>query len=172
MSWRERCLRISWPSTGPGVIGVTAQSVTSRLRPSMKDTLDFISSFFFISSCFLFVFFFFSCFSFLFVFPFFPVFSPTFLFFFSVVRADAETGKNRGEVLIVKMTFFFSEETIFGPRMERGKMRNGPFEGDFTLMFFISLFIFSIVCFSYKKCSSFFWFAFQQGFISGITSRD
>ena len=68
-SWWERCLRLSWPSTGPQIIKVTAQSVTSRLRPSTKDTLDFIFSFFFISSCFSFFLFFFNVF--LFFFPFF-----------------------------------------------------------------------------------------------------
>ena len=101
------------------------------------------------------MFFIFSCFSFLFVFPFFLFFLTCFCFF-QLFEQTLKPGINRREVLIVKMTFFFCEKSIFGPRMERGKMRNGPFEGNFTFMFFISLFIFSIVCFSYKKCSSFF----------------
>ena len=55
-----------------------------------------------------------------------------FIFIFSVDRADAKTGKNRREVLIVKMILFFCEKKIFGPRWtgEEVGVKNGPFEGD------------------------------------------
>ena len=63
-----------------------------------------------------------------------------FLFFLlSVVRADAKTGKNSREVLFVKTTMSFSENSIFGPRWTGG-VRNSPFEGAPVFLFFISIF--------------------------------
>ena len=60
------------------------------------------------------------------IFLFFPMFSLLLFFLFSfflffVVRADVKTGKNRGEVPVVKMTIFFCENLICGPRWSGGE---------------------------------------------------
>ena len=67
---------------------------------------------------FFLVFFVFPIFSFLLVFSFFHIFLLFFFFLFAVVRADANTGKNRREVPLG--TIFFGETLIFGPRWARG----------------------------------------------------
>ena len=60
-----------------------------------------------------------TCFPFFGIFFLFLVFSSPFLF--SVVRIDAKTGKNRRAEPIVKMTFLFCENLIFGSRWATGE---------------------------------------------------
>ena len=61
-------------------------------------------------------------------------------FSFSVVRADAKTGKNRREVPTVKRTILFRAKMTFGPRWRGRGVWSGPFEGDFAFKFFTFLF--------------------------------
>ena len=67
-------------------------------------------------------------------------FSIFFLFLFPVVRAHAKTGKNRREVLFVKMAFFFERNLIFGGQVKGSGM--GPFEGDPLSCFCVFHFLF------------------------------
>ena len=92
-------------------------------------------SFFVFFSAFVFIFEIFFIFSKICFFHFFRLF-----FIFLVVRADAKTGKNRREVLMVKMTFFFCENRFLG--LGGQGAWNDPFEGDPAFMFFLSLFSF------------------------------
>ena len=65
-----------------------------------------------------------------FLFPFFHYF-----FIFQSSEQTPKPENNHREVLLVKMTIFFSENLILGPRGQGG-VRNGPFEGDPVFMFF------------------------------------
>ena len=75
---------------------------------------------------------------------------------FFLLFLGAENGKNRGEVLIVKMTVFLLRN-FFGPRWT-GRVRNGPSEGDSCFHVFHFPFHFSFFVVSWKNVSCFFFF--------------
>ena len=135
------------------------------------------SSFFFIFSCFHIFVFFETCFSFYFFQ--FSIFFILFIFFhhmflFLFCQSSEQTpkpGKNRRGVLIVKLTFFFCENSILAPRWTGGRVRNGPSEGDPRFhVFHLSFLMFSI--FPYKKRFLLYFLSFFHTiFVAGVSIR-